>query len=34
MTIGDPDVQTSEALESVLINSGDNPFELMRDSIK
>ncbi|KAJ6814248.1 stachyose synthase [Iris pallida] len=31
---GDPAVQTSQALESVFIHSGDNPFELMRDSIK
>ncbi|KAF8399811.1 hypothetical protein HHK36_015682 [Tetracentron sinense] len=31
---GDPDVQTSQALESIFINSGDNPFELMKSSIK
>ncbi|KAA8542203.1 hypothetical protein F0562_023355 [Nyssa sinensis] len=31
---GDPDVQTSQAVEAVFINSGDNPFELIKDSIK
>ncbi|PIN22495.1 Galactinol--sucrose galactosyltransferase [Handroanthus impetiginosus] len=31
---GDPEVQTSEALEGVFVNSGDNPFELIKDSIK
>ncbi|KAF9603072.1 hypothetical protein IFM89_033797 [Coptis chinensis] len=31
---GDPNVQSSQALEAVFINSGDNPFELMKDSIK
>uniref|UniRef100_A0A5B7B526 galactinol--sucrose galactosyltransferase n=1 Tax=Davidia involucrata TaxID=16924 RepID=A0A5B7B526_DAVIN len=31
---GDPDVQTSQAFEAVFINSGDNPFELIKDSIK
>ncbi|KAL2482581.1 putative galactinol--sucrose galactosyltransferase 2 [Forsythia ovata] len=31
---GDPDVQTSQALEGVFIKSGDNPFELIKDSIK
>ncbi|KAI8529105.1 hypothetical protein RHMOL_Rhmol12G0200200 [Rhododendron molle] len=31
---GDPNVQTSQAFEAVFINSGDNPFELIKDSIK
>ncbi|WRX17904.1 Glycosyl hydrolases 36 - like 4 [Theobroma cacao] len=31
---GDPDVQTTKLTEPVFINSGDNPFKLMRDSIK
>ncbi|KAK9278952.1 hypothetical protein L1049_028534 [Liquidambar formosana] len=31
---GDANVQTSQALEAVFINSGDNPFELMKNSIK
>ncbi|PIN27053.1 Galactinol--sucrose galactosyltransferase [Handroanthus impetiginosus] len=31
---GDLDVRTSQALEGVFINSGDNPFELLKDSIK
>ncbi|KAL3824908.1 hypothetical protein ACJIZ3_020937 [Penstemon smallii] len=31
---GDPNVQTSQALEGVFVNSGNNPFELIRDSIK
>ncbi|KAK4479382.1 hypothetical protein RD792_014894 [Penstemon davidsonii] len=31
---GDPNVQTSQALEGVFVNAGDNPFELIRDSIK
>ncbi|KAL7153544.1 hypothetical protein ABFS83_04G176800 [Erythranthe nasuta] len=31
---GDPEIQTSEALEGVFVNSGDNPFELIKDSIK
>ncbi|XP_027942108.1 probable galactinol--sucrose galactosyltransferase 2 isoform X2 [Vigna unguiculata] len=31
---GDAHVQTSQSLEAVLVNSGDNPFELIRDSIK
>ncbi|XP_077210540.1 putative galactinol--sucrose galactosyltransferase 2 [Tasmannia lanceolata] len=31
---GDPAVQSTQALEAVFINSGDNPFELMKDSIK
>ncbi|KAL4193260.1 hypothetical protein AMTRI_Chr06g176040 [Amborella trichopoda] len=31
---GDPNVKTSQALEAVFINSGDNPFELMKESIK
>uniref|UniRef100_A0A0D9W6A7 Galactinol--sucrose galactosyltransferase n=1 Tax=Leersia perrieri TaxID=77586 RepID=A0A0D9W6A7_9ORYZ len=31
---GDPDVQTSEAVDAVFINSGDNPFKLMKESIK
>ncbi|KAL3512672.1 hypothetical protein ACH5RR_025389 [Cinchona calisaya] len=31
---GDPNVRTSQALEAVFINSGDNPFELIKDSIK
>ncbi|KAK6148257.1 hypothetical protein DH2020_019169 [Rehmannia glutinosa] len=31
---GDPEIQTSQALEGVFVNSGDNPFELIKDSIK
>lgn len=31
---GDSSVQASEAFEAVFINSGDNPFELIKDSIK
>ncbi|KAL5192078.1 putative galactinol--sucrose galactosyltransferase 2 [Glycine soja] len=31
---GDAHVQTSQSLEAVFVNSGDNPFELIRDSIK
>lgn len=31
---GDPSVQASQVLEAVLINSGDNPFELLKNSIK
>ncbi|KAJ1403274.1 Glycosyl hydrolases 36 [Sesbania bispinosa] len=31
---GDANVQTSQSLEAVFVNSGDNPFELIRDSIK
>ncbi|GMJ00082.1 seed imbibition 2, raffinose synthase 2 [Hibiscus trionum] len=31
---GDADVQTSQMLEPVFINSGDNPFELIKNSIK
>ncbi|PON85231.1 Glycosyl hydrolase [Trema orientale] len=31
---GDDKVQTSKAMESIFVNSGDNPFELIRDSIK
>ncbi|KZV41917.1 hypothetical protein F511_11339 [Dorcoceras hygrometricum] len=31
---GDPQVQTSEAMEGLFVNSGDNPFELIKDSIK
>ncbi|XP_021749756.1 probable galactinol--sucrose galactosyltransferase 2 [Chenopodium quinoa] len=31
---GDPDVQTNNVSESVFINSGDNPYELMKNSIK
>ncbi|OWM90545.1 hypothetical protein CDL15_Pgr014848 [Punica granatum] len=30
---GDTNVQTTEALESVLVNSGDNLFEVIKDSI-
>ncbi|KAL8556853.1 hypothetical protein ACS0TY_004359 [Phlomoides rotata] len=32
--VSDPDDQTSQALEGVFVNSGDNPFELLKDSIK
>lgn len=32
--MGDPDVQTSLVTEANFINSGDNPFKLIRDSIK
>ncbi|KAG8638751.1 probable galactinol--sucrose galactosyltransferase 2 [Manihot esculenta] len=31
---GDANVQTSQAVEAVFINSGDNPFELIKNSIK
>ncbi|GJN27258.1 hypothetical protein PR202_gb15264 [Eleusine coracana subsp. coracana] len=31
---GDPEVQTTEAVEAVFINSGDNPFKLLKESIK
>ncbi|XVE56685.1 hypothetical protein DITRI_Ditri04bG0030500 [Diplodiscus trichospermus] len=31
---GDPDVQTTKTTEPVFINSGDNPFMLIRNSIK
>ncbi|GFP99042.1 probable galactinol--sucrose galactosyltransferase 2 [Phtheirospermum japonicum] len=31
---GDPEVQTCQALEGVFVNSGENPFELIKDSIK
>lgn len=31
---GDAKVQTSQSLEAVFVNSGDNPFELIKDSIK
>ncbi|XP_075503723.1 putative galactinol--sucrose galactosyltransferase 2 [Primulina tabacum] len=31
---GDPQLQTSEAMEGVFVDSGDNPFELIKDSIK
>uniref|UniRef100_A0ACD5V596 Uncharacterized protein n=2 Tax=Avena sativa TaxID=4498 RepID=A0ACD5V596_AVESA len=31
---GDPDVQTVEAVDAVFVNSGDNPFKLIKESIK
>ncbi|KAL9266268.1 putative galactinol--sucrose galactosyltransferase 2, partial [Drosera capensis] len=31
---GDPRVQTSQVSEAVLVNYGDNPYQLMKDSIK
>ncbi|KAL5544041.1 hypothetical protein UlMin_007825 [Ulmus minor] len=31
---GDAKVQTSQALEGLFVNSGDNPFELIKNSIK
>ncbi|KAF8005888.1 hypothetical protein BT93_K0233 [Corymbia citriodora subsp. variegata] len=31
---GDTNVQTAESLEAVFINSGHNPFELLKESIK
>ena len=31
---GDPDVETSKVSESVFIHSGENPYELISDSIK
>lgn len=31
---GDPDVQTMEAVDAVFVNSGDNPFKLLKESIK
>jgi hypothetical protein len=34
LLVGDPEVQTMEAVDAVFINSGDNPFKLMKESIK
>ncbi|KAI3909117.1 hypothetical protein MKW92_044812 [Papaver armeniacum] len=31
---GDPNVQSSQLLEAVFVNSGSNPFELIKESIK
>lgn len=31
---GDAKVQTSQALEALFVNSGDNPYELIKHSIK
>lgn len=31
---GDANVQTSQALEAVFVNSGENPFELIKNSVK
>ncbi|XP_031479166.1 probable galactinol--sucrose galactosyltransferase 2 [Nymphaea colorata] len=31
---GDPDVKTNQSLEAVFVNSGDHPFELMKESIQ
>ncbi|KAJ6688266.1 hypothetical protein OIU74_016893 [Salix koriyanagi] len=31
---GDASVQTSQALEAVFVNSGENPFELIKNSVK
>ncbi|VAH48824.1 unnamed protein product [Triticum turgidum subsp. durum] len=31
---GDPDVQTKDAVDAVFVNSGDNPFKLIKESIK
>lgn len=31
---GDPNIQTTHVSESVFINSGDNPYELLKNSIK
>eukprot|EP01018_Ginkgo_biloba_P036331 Gb_26673 [translate_table: standard] len=31
---GDPVVQTSQALEAVFVNAGENPFELITESVK
>ncbi|KAF5957367.1 hypothetical protein HYC85_004592 [Camellia sinensis] len=31
---GDPSVQTSQSYEAVFMNSGDNPFKLIKDSVK
>lgn len=31
---GDPNVQTSQVFEAVFMNSGDNPYKLMRNSIR
>ncbi|KAL9228391.1 hypothetical protein vseg_003979 [Gypsophila vaccaria] len=31
---GDPDLQTTQVSESVFINSGENPFELIKNSIR
>ena len=32
--VGDPEVVSLEAVDAVFINSGDNPFMLMKESIK
>jgi hypothetical protein len=32
--VGDPDVQAAEAVDAVFVNSGDNPFKLIKESIK
>ncbi|KAI8018053.1 putative galactinol--sucrose galactosyltransferase 2 [Camellia lanceoleosa] len=31
---GDPSVQTSQSYEALFMNSGDNPFKLIKDSVK
>lgn len=31
---GDPAVQTTQALQAILINAGENPFELINESVK
>jgi hypothetical protein len=31
LLIGNPDVQTMEAVDAVFINSGDNPFKLLKE---
>lgn len=34
ISTGDVNVQTSQVFESVFINSGDNPFKLINNSVK
>jgi hypothetical protein len=34
LLVGDPEAQTMETVDAVFINSGDNPFKLMKESIK
>lgn len=34
IALGDPDVQTSLVTEAIFINSGENPFKLIKDSMK
>lgn len=34
MLIGDPAVVASESLKAVFVNYGNNPFDLMKESMK